>query len=37
KIESKDPYTSWVPLKSGKHRSSKRELAHEVTIVWKMV
>nr|GEX59323.1 hypothetical protein [Tanacetum cinerariifolium] len=26
KIESKHPYTSCVPLKSRKHRSSKREL-----------
>nr|GEY52677.1 retrovirus-related Pol polyprotein from transposon TNT 1-94 [Tanacetum cinerariifolium] len=25
-----------VPLKSGKHHSSKRELAHEVSIVWKL-
>nr|GEY80885.1 hypothetical protein [Tanacetum cinerariifolium] len=33
---SKHPYTSWVLLKSGKHHSSKRELAHKVTTVWKL-
>nr|GFA11876.1 retrovirus-related Pol polyprotein from transposon TNT 1-94 [Tanacetum cinerariifolium] len=36
-IESKHPYTSRVPLKSEKHRSSKKELAHEVAIVSKLV
>nr|GEY92216.1 hypothetical protein [Tanacetum cinerariifolium] len=37
KIESKHLYTSWVPLKTGKHRNSKRGLAHEVETVWKLV
>nr|GEZ24722.1 hypothetical protein [Tanacetum cinerariifolium] len=37
KIESKHPYTSWVPLKRGKHRNSKREIAHKVATVWELV
>nr|GEY34782.1 hypothetical protein [Tanacetum cinerariifolium] len=30
-------YTSWAPKKSGKHHSSKKELAHRVATLWKLV
>nr|GFB80988.1 hypothetical protein [Tanacetum cinerariifolium] len=29
------PYTSWAPLRSGKHHNSKRGLAHVVVTGWK--
>nr|GEZ20746.1 uncharacterized mitochondrial protein AtMg00810-like [Tanacetum cinerariifolium] len=37
RIESKHLYTSWVPQKSGKHHSSRKELAHGVATLWKLV
>nr|GFD36927.1 hypothetical protein [Tanacetum cinerariifolium] len=36
-VESKHLYTSWVPQKSGKHRSSRKELAHGVATLWKLI
>nr|GFA87824.1 hypothetical protein [Tanacetum cinerariifolium] len=34
-LESTPPYTSWALLRSGKHRNSKKGLAHVVVTGWK--
>nr|GEZ83557.1 hypothetical protein [Tanacetum cinerariifolium] len=34
-LESTPSYTSWALLRSGKHRNSKRGLAHVVVTGWK--